>query len=68
MYSVYLRRDGTRPMTGDLNMGGNDIKNAVNINASGTTTSGTLKSTGNTNVGANLTVAGTSTMTGFTGQ
>jgi hypothetical protein len=28
MYSVYLRRDGTLPMTGDLNMGGNDINNA----------------------------------------
>lgn len=64
MYSVYLRRDGTLPMTGDLNMGGNNINNAKNITASGTTTSGTLKSTGNTDVGANLTVAGTSTMTG----
>lgn len=64
MYSVYLRRDGTLPMTGDLNMGSNSINNAQDITASGTTTSGTLKSTGNTNVGGNLTVAGSSTMTG----
>ncbi|MEH0832389.1 shufflon system plasmid conjugative transfer pilus tip adhesin PilV [Pectobacterium cacticida] len=28
MYSVYLRRDGTLPMTGDLNMGGKNIDNA----------------------------------------
>ncbi|VUS27905.1 hypothetical protein SB6412_00401 [Klebsiella pasteurii] len=35
MYSVYLRRDGTLPMTGDLNMGGNNINNAKNITASG---------------------------------
>jgi hypothetical protein len=35
MYSVYLRRDGTLPMTGSLNMGGNDINAAKNITASG---------------------------------
>nr|WP_244665163.1 hypothetical protein [Candidatus Symbiopectobacterium sp. 'North America'] len=35
MYSVYLRRDGILPMTGDLNMGGQSINNAKNINASG---------------------------------
>jgi len=36
LYSAYLRRDGTLPMTGNLNMGGNDINNAKNITASGT--------------------------------
>lgn len=36
MYTVYLRRDGTLPMTGDLNMGGKNIGNAKNITASGT--------------------------------
>lgn len=36
LYSIYLRRDGTFPMTGDLNMGGNNINNAKNITASGT--------------------------------
>ena len=47
MYSVYLRRDGTLPMTGDLNMGGNDINNAGNITASGSGTfGGNLKATG----------------------
>lgn len=35
LYSIYLRRDGTLPMTGDLNMGGNNINNAKNITASG---------------------------------
>lgn len=28
LYSIYLRRDGTLPMTGNLNMGGNNINNA----------------------------------------
>lgn len=36
LYAIYLRRDGTLPMTGDLNMGGNNINNAKNITASGT--------------------------------
>ncbi|WP_437891307.1 shufflon system plasmid conjugative transfer pilus tip adhesin PilV [Phytobacter sp. V91] len=35
MYSVFLRRDGTLPMTGDLNMGGQSINNAKDITASG---------------------------------
>jgi len=34
-YSAYLRRDGTLPMTGNLDMGANDINNAKNITASG---------------------------------
>lgn len=36
LYSVFLRRDGTLPMTGDLNMGGNNISGAKDITASGT--------------------------------
>ncbi len=40
LYSAYLRRDGTLPMTGNLNMGGNDINSAKNITASGTGTFG----------------------------
>lgn len=39
-YYAYLRRDGTLPMTGNLNMGGQDINNATNITASNTITSG----------------------------
>lgn len=35
MYSVFLRRDGTLPMTGDLDMGSNNITNARNITAAG---------------------------------
>ena len=66
-YSVFLRRDGTLPMTGDLNMGSQDINNAVNITASGATTSGTLKSTDSTSVGTNLSV-GTSLTVGTTGR
>lgn len=64
MYSVYLRRDGTLPMTGDLNMGGNAINNATDITASGTATAATLKSTGATSVGSTLTVGGASTFAG----
>ncbi|GKW20727.1 hypothetical protein PEC302107_24560 [Pectobacterium araliae] len=48
MYSVYLRRDGTLPMTGDLNMGGKDIDNAGSITASGSGNFGSyVKSGGN---------------------
>lgn len=64
MYSVYLRRDGTLPMTGDLNMGGNNINNVNDITATGTTTSGILHSTGDTNVGANLNVSGNTQVNG----
>ena len=62
MYSVYLRRDGTLPMTGDLNMGGNDIKNVKDITATGSTTSDTLHSIGATNVGSTLSVGGVTTL------
>lgn len=34
-YYVYLRRDGTLPMTGDLNMDGHNIKNINNLTATG---------------------------------
>ncbi|MEI7348109.1 shufflon system plasmid conjugative transfer pilus tip adhesin PilV [Dickeya chrysanthemi] len=64
MYSVYLRRDGTLPMTGDLNMGGQNIYNAQNITAAGTTISGTLKSMGETQVGTTLTVGGNANIGG----
>ncbi|MGM3173250.1 shufflon system plasmid conjugative transfer pilus tip adhesin PilV [Dickeya lacustris] len=64
MYSVYLRRDGTLPMTGDLNMGGQNIYNAQNITAAGTTMSGTLKSTGETQVGTTLTVGSNASVGG----
>ncbi|WP_261847829.1 tail fiber protein [Pectobacterium araliae] len=47
MYSVYLRRDGTLPMTGDLNMGGQSINNAKNITASGVIQTTTLTASGN---------------------
>jgi len=62
MYSVYLRRDGTLPMTGNLNMGGQSIYNAQDITAVGNTTSGTLSSTGATTVGSTLNVGGVATM------
>lgn len=52
MYSVYLRRDGTLPMTGNLNMGGNDINNAKNITASGMGSFG-----GNVTSGGNINAA-----------
>ncbi|ELC7341410.1 shufflon system plasmid conjugative transfer pilus tip adhesin PilV [Salmonella enterica] len=64
MYSVYLRRDGTLPMTGDLNLGGKSIKNIQDITASGTTTTGTLNTTGKASVASDLAVGGTSTLNG----
>lgn len=36
MYSVYLRRDGTLPMTGNLNMDGHNINNVSDMTATGT--------------------------------
>ncbi|EAN6152598.1 shufflon system plasmid conjugative transfer pilus tip adhesin PilV [Salmonella enterica] len=58
MYSVYLRRDGTLPMTGSLNMGNQNINNVRNIIAAGTTTSGILHSIGDTTIGGNAQVNG----------
>lgn len=40
MYSVYLRRDGSLPMTGNLNLGGNDINNVKDLTMSGNLTTG----------------------------
>lgn len=37
-YSIYLRRDGTLPMTGNLNMGSQSINNALDINGAGNLT------------------------------
>lgn len=64
LYSVYLRRDGTLPMTGDLNMDGKSINNVANISASGAITAAGLQSTGAATIGGALTVAGASTLTG----
>ncbi|MIH14925.1 hypothetical protein AC425_20485 [Salmonella enterica subsp. diarizonae] len=64
MYSVYLRRDGTLPMTGDLNMGGKSINNALNINASGLVSTNTLQTAGSVSVGGDISVNGNSTLKG----
>lgn len=63
MYSVYLRRDGTLPMTGNLNMGGQNIYNVKNITASGelsiggdSSLSGVLSVSGNTTINGVLRV------------
>ena len=48
LYSVYLRRDGSLPMTGDLNMGGRSISNADKISASGDLTIGGKTTLNNT--------------------
>lgn len=50
MYSVYLRRDGTLPMTGDLNMGGKNIANISNITASGEIITDKLVAKGDANI------------------
>ncbi|HBM2703776.1 TPA: tail fiber protein [Enterobacter hormaechei subsp. xiangfangensis] len=60
LYSVYLRRDGTLPMTGDLNLDGHNINNIANINATGniTTTSDlqarNIKATGKVDADGNI--------------
>jgi len=42
-YSVFLRRDGTLPMTGNLNMGANSINNVVDYQGTGNlSTDGTI--------------------------
>lgn len=66
MYSVYLRRDGTLPMTGDLNMGGQSINYAKDITASGDVNATSFNGTygrfaKNVNVSEDLNVIGFST-------
>ncbi|MDD9245346.1 shufflon system plasmid conjugative transfer pilus tip adhesin PilV [Enterobacter soli] len=62
LYAIYLRRDGTLPMTGNLNMGGQSIYNAQDITAAGTTTTGILKTNAAATVGTTLNVAGVTTL------
>ncbi|MDM3157137.1 shufflon system plasmid conjugative transfer pilus tip adhesin PilV [Citrobacter sp. Cf093] len=60
LYSVYLRRDGTLPMTGDLNLDGHNINNVAALNATGNiTTTGDLqarniKATGKVDADGNI--------------
>ena len=57
-YYVYLRRDGSLPMTGDLNMDGHNIKNVNNLTATGAlTTTGNI-SGANISASSNVTAAG----------
>lgn len=65
MYSVYLRRDGTLPMTGSLNMDGKDINNARDINAKGELhVGGYTNISGDIRLEKNLAVTGDSTFEG----
>lgn len=63
-YSVFLRRDGTLPMTGNLNMGGNNLYNAQNITAAGLVIANNLKSISDSEIGGNIIVSGKSTLSG----
>jgi len=47
-HTIYLLADGTRAMSGDLDMGGNDVTNASNVTASGTSEAGTFTVGGST--------------------
>lgn len=50
LYALYLRRDGTLPMTGNLNMGGHSIINVKDITAAGAGSfGGNITSNGNIN-------------------
>lgn len=63
-YSVFLRRDGTLPMTGDLNMDKHNINAAKNITATDTIQGNKIISIADTIVGNNLNVKGTSSFEG----
>ncbi|ECK0672416.1 shufflon system plasmid conjugative transfer pilus tip adhesin PilV [Salmonella enterica subsp. diarizonae] len=64
LYTLYLRRDGTLPMSGDLNMGGNNINHVKDITSSGIISTGSLKTLGAVSVGKDFIVSGQSTMAG----
>ncbi len=59
-WAQFLRRDGTLPMTGNLNMGTQSINNANAVN------SVTLATTSGATVGGTLNVAGATTTNGIT--
>lgn len=63
-YYVYLRRDGTLPMTGDLNMDGHNIKNINNLTATGNINSNGNITGGNLLSNGNLSVSGISILNG----
>lgn len=46
-YAAYLRRDGTTPMTGSLDMDGHDILNVKDMAATGTVEAGNLRALAN---------------------
>ncbi len=59
MYSIYLRRDGTLPMTGALNMDGHNINNIQDFNAYGNgVINGTLNVDKDSTIGGNEKVKG----------
>jgi len=62
-YSVFLRRDGTLPMTGTLNMGSNSINNVVDYQGTGNISTGGRITAGNeitakNGYGDNITLGG----------
>lgn len=57
-YSVFLRRDGTLPMTGDLNMGSNNINSLNDLTANGIITTNNLRTRGAAIMDSTLTVSG----------
>jgi cytoskeletal protein CcmA (bactofilin family) len=71
---AYLRRDGSTPMLGQLNMNGNPVTGATTIDATGAVTAGSLTTAGALNAGSatitgNLNTAGLTAGTGtFTGN
>jgi hypothetical protein len=68
--NAYLRRDGSLPMLGNLNMGAQSITNSTNITATGTVAAGTVNAsngsianlTSTTTATTNATVYGTATV------
>ncbi|MEO2215514.1 shufflon system plasmid conjugative transfer pilus tip adhesin PilV [Chromobacterium vaccinii] len=57
-FDEFLRRDGTRPMTGNLNMGNNNIHSAQDITGLGKLTIGNVEATNNIKAFGNIDARG----------
>ena len=67
-HTQYLLVDGTRAMSGDLDMGGNDISNSLSITTSGLTVTGSMITTGSNKLIGDTQLTGSLTISGSTTQ
>lgn len=64
-WAQFLRRDGQLPMTGNLNMGNQNLNNANTLNSVTIANSGNASVTGNTAIGGTLGVTGQTSTNGI---